>query len=66
MEAMMCVAVLALPHLTTQLPCILVIFRYSAGTRITSVVAYSASKSPNYILSKAGLFPTKLSQTIIA
>ena len=34
-----------------------VIFRCSAGTRATSVVAYSdfTSKSPDYVLSKAGL-----------
>ena len=47
----------------------LVISRYySAGTRVTSIVAYSdfTSKSPDYALSKPGLFSTKLSQTIIA
>ena len=45
-----------------------VIFRYSAGTRVSSVVVYSdfTSKSPDYVLSKAGLFSTKLSQTTIA
>ena len=45
----------------------LYIVRYSAGTRVTSVVAYSdfTSKSPDYVLSKAGLFSTKLSQTIM-
>ena len=44
-----------------------VFFRYSVGTRVTSVVAYSdfTSKSPDYVLSKAGLFSTKLSQTIM-
>ena len=47
---------------------LLVILRYSAGTRISSIVAYSdfTSKSLDYVLSKAGLFSTKLSQIIIA
>ena len=46
---------------------VLVIFRYSAGTRITSIVAYSdfTSKSLDYVLSKGGLFSIKLSQTIL-
>ena len=50
------------------LPCIFGHFWNSAGTRVTSVVAYSdfTSKSPDYVLSKPGLFSTKLSQTIIA
>ena len=41
----------------------LVIFRYSVGTRVTSVVAYSdfTSKYPDYVLSKVGLVSTKLS-----
>ena len=41
----------------------LVIFRYSAVTRVTSVVAYSdfTSKYPDYVLSKVGLVSTKLS-----
>ena len=36
------------------------------GTRVSTVVAYSCftSKSPDYVLSKAGLFSTKLSLTI--
>ena len=40
----------------------LVIFRYSAVTRVTSVVAYSdfTSKYPDYVLSKVGLVSTKL------
>ena len=45
------------------LPCILGHFRYSAGTHVSSVVAYSdfTSKFPDYVLSKASLFSTKLS-----
>ena len=41
----------------------LVIFWYSAGTRVTSIVAYSdfTSKYPDYVLSKVGLVSTKLS-----
>ena len=37
------------------LPCIFGHFRYSVGTLVTSVVAYSdfTSKSPDYVLSKA-------------
>ena len=47
---------------------LLVIFRYTAGTCVSSVVAYSdfTSKSPDCVLGKAGLFLTKLSQTISA
>ena len=47
---------------------LLVIFKYTAGTCVSTVVAYSnfTSKSPDYVLSKAGLFSTKLSQTIMA
>ena len=34
----------------------LIIIRYSAGTHVTSIISYSdfTSKSPNYVLSKAG------------
>ena len=43
---------------------LLVIFSYTAGTRVSTVAAYSdfTSKSPDYVLSNAGLFSTKLSQ----
>ena len=34
--------------------------------KLSVIFRYSASKSPDYVLSKAGLFSTKLSQTIIA
>ena len=38
------------------------------GTRVSTVVAFSnfSSKSSDYVLSKAGLFSTKLSLTIVA
>ena len=37
-----------------------VIFRYTTGTRVSTVVAYSdlTIKSSDYVLSKAGLFST--------
>ena len=45
-----------------------IIFRYTAGTHVSSVVVffYFTSKSSDYVLSKAGLFSTKLSLSIIA
>ena len=45
------------------LSCIICFFKYTAGTHVSSVVAYSefTSKSPDYVLGKAGLFSTKLS-----
>ena len=45
-----------------------VIFRYTASTRVFTVVASLdfTSKSSDYVLSKAGLFSTKLTLSIIA
>ena len=43
-------------------------FRCTTRIGVSSLVAYSdfTNKSPDYVLSKAGLFSTKLSQTISA
>ena len=49
--------------------CVLsIIFRYTAGTHVSTVVTSLdfTSRSSDYVLSKAGLFSTKLSLTIIA
>ena len=42
---------------------LLVIFRYTVGTHVSIIIAYSdfTSRSPDNVLSKAGLFSTKLS-----
>ena len=52
-------------NVSQLLPCI--IGHFQAGTRVSSVVAYSGfnSKFPDYVLNKAGLFSTKLSQNIL-
>ena len=49
------------------LPCMFGHLYSAGGTCVISVVAYSdlTSKSPDYVLSKVGLFSTKLSQTIV-
>ena len=46
---------------------LLIIFRYIVGTYVSTIVASSdfTSRSSDQILSKAGLFSTKLSLTII-
>ena len=45
-----------------------VIFRYTVGTHVSFVVASLdfTGKSPDYVLSKTGLFSTKLSLSIVA
>ena len=48
--------------------CIIVHFSYTAGARVSTIVAYSdfTSSSSDYVLSEAGLFSTKLSLISIA